>query len=164
MDQQRRHGPSPGRGAGRGHLLDQFVVPARPAHGVRRRQAIGHRPRGRRAFAGVLYRAAQCLREALTHQGRRRVERRRRSPPKETSDASNPKRPCRSGCGGDPGRGCAAIGACRHPHRLYWRAVRTAGGAGPGPVRRADAGHRAVGRQPGRAEGGGDPRGRSAKA
>jgi aminomuconate-semialdehyde/2-hydroxymuconate-6-semialdehyde dehydrogenase len=32
---------------------------------VRRREGLGHRPRGRRAFAGVLHRAPQRLRQAL---------------------------------------------------------------------------------------------------
>ena len=63
--------PGPGQGAphGRGHrgrpVLDQQLVPARPAHRLRRRQGLGHRPRRRRAFARVLHRAAQRHGEAV---------------------------------------------------------------------------------------------------
>ncbi len=53
---------APDRG---GRLLGQQLVPARLAHRLRRRQGLGHRPRRRRAFARVLYRAAQCLHQAL---------------------------------------------------------------------------------------------------
>jgi aminomuconate-semialdehyde/2-hydroxymuconate-6-semialdehyde dehydrogenase len=51
-------------------LLDQQLVPARPAHRVRRLQGFGHRPRRRRAFARVLYRVAKRVREARSRQGR----------------------------------------------------------------------------------------------
>jgi acyl-CoA reductase-like NAD-dependent aldehyde dehydrogenase len=55
-----------------GHHLDQQLVPARPAHGLRRLEAVGHRPRGRRAFAGVLHRDPERLREAVIGADRRR--------------------------------------------------------------------------------------------
>ena len=47
-------------------VLDQQLVPARPAHAFRRLQAVGHRPRRRRALAGVLHRAAQRDGQVLT--------------------------------------------------------------------------------------------------
>ena len=56
----------PRRGAdGRRHLLGQLLVSARPAHRLRRRQAVGHRPRRGTAFARVLHRTHQRLRQAL---------------------------------------------------------------------------------------------------
>ena len=42
------------------------LVPARSAHGLRRRQAVRHRPRRRRPFAGVLHRTHQRLHQALS--------------------------------------------------------------------------------------------------
>ena len=48
-----------------GCVLDQQLVPARPAHRLWRHQTIRHWPRRRRAFAGVLHRDAQCLRQTL---------------------------------------------------------------------------------------------------
>jgi len=44
------------RGAGHGvrHRLGELLVPSRPAHALRRRQALRHRPRGRAAFAELL--------------------------------------------------------------------------------------------------------------
>ena len=64
----------------RRHLLDQQLVPARPAHGVRRLQGLGHRPRGRRALARVLHRAAQRLREARRGRTTRRWSAAKRMP------------------------------------------------------------------------------------
>jgi aminomuconate-semialdehyde/2-hydroxymuconate-6-semialdehyde dehydrogenase len=47
----------PRRQAGRGRdHLGKLLVPARPAHALRRRQAVRDRPRGRRPFDGVLHR------------------------------------------------------------------------------------------------------------
>ena len=47
---------------GRRHLLGEFVVPARSAHGLRRRQAIGRRPRRRPALAQLLHRLSNvCI-------------------------------------------------------------------------------------------------------
>ena len=53
-----------------GIVLGQLLVPARPAHALRRIEAVRHRPRGRRAFARVLHRAAQRLRQAVNTAGR----------------------------------------------------------------------------------------------
>jgi aminomuconate-semialdehyde/2-hydroxymuconate-6-semialdehyde dehydrogenase len=61
LDLHARHQPrQPPGDADRGRpVLDQQLVPARPAHPVWRLQAVGHRPRRRCALAGVLHRAAQ---------------------------------------------------------------------------------------------------------
>ena len=54
------------RANGSRHLLGQLLVPARPAHRLRRRQAVGHRPRRRPAFARVLHRTHQRLHQAVS--------------------------------------------------------------------------------------------------
>ena len=59
------------------HRLGQFLVPPRPAHGLRRHEALRYRPRGRRARARVLHRDVQRLREDLSK--RRGVRLRSRS-------------------------------------------------------------------------------------
>jgi hypothetical protein len=47
-------------------LLGQQLVPPRPAHRLRRHEALRHRPRRRRARARVLHRDVQRLREDLS--------------------------------------------------------------------------------------------------
>src|SRR5690606_22759816 len=57
---------APGGAADRGwHPVGQLLVPARPAHPLRRCQTVRHRPRGWHLFAGVLYRAQQRLHQAV---------------------------------------------------------------------------------------------------
>ncbi len=58
-----------------GPVVGQQLVPSRPAHAVRWRQAVGHRPRGRCALAGVLHRAQECLHQTLTGRTRRSLAR-----------------------------------------------------------------------------------------
>lgn len=61
--------PRPSRRAGdEGRAgVGQLLVPARPAHAVRRQRPVGHRPRRRPPFAAFLYRAHQRLHQAVMH-------------------------------------------------------------------------------------------------
>src|SRR3546814_7143245 len=49
----------------RRRVLGELLVPARPAHGIRRFGAIGNRPRGRSAQPRILHRARKHLREDM---------------------------------------------------------------------------------------------------
>ena len=74
-------GVDPGRGpgapgrrpAGRRHRLGEHLVPARPAHPVRRGEGVRHRPRGWRALAGLLLRTHQRLRGPVVSRSEERA-------------------------------------------------------------------------------------------
>ena len=73
--------PRLGRPRGR-HRVGQLLVPARPAHALRRHEALRHRPRGWRALVRVLHRAEERLHQVVGQRNTFRrwsVEGRRRS-------------------------------------------------------------------------------------
>ena len=72
-----------------GHVLGQHLVPARPAYPVRRLEGVRHRPRGRRALAGVLLpnspTSASTSKAGSTDQWRQLRRPRSRRPPRCSS-------------------------------------------------------------------------------
>src|SRR5437899_2258327 len=66
LDHQPRARPPRRAGDGSRHLLGQLLVPARPAHALRRGQALGDWARRRPALAQFLFRADQHLHQTVS--------------------------------------------------------------------------------------------------